>query len=631
MSSTKTDLNPYERLEIPAFGVLISGALLVILALASCIYDLLFCGALQTADVAQTTAATSALGTYYETMAALQTAYWCLAGLLGIAVVAWSGIAHENLERFDPSNRSNPQQVWTGFLIPLYNLWHSKQMMEAILDASQPKRVLGGPPPPKPYLVRGWWTSMLLAGLLTLAGLYKHQPASAGQVKYHLLGMLLAGISTVLLLVLVRRLTRYQAARCGMNVAWLGTVPAPVQPMVLPRGTYSGVPAGEAEYELLVIAGADTGQVFPLRGGQLLIGRREPGTPPVAGALGVQESSVSRVHALIEYNATIAGYTVTHRSSTNLTVLNEIPLTHLPMPLRPGDHLRMGRLELVFRVREGAPSAALARVDQAPIPWAGSGEDIPFEMPSNWSQGAPAEVPTRAFRRPPVLHEVPEPASGDRSIESPADPGLDPGQTGPTESVASLDQDLAETSTLEIDIVSSLAEPNDAATPGGASDASAPDSEAGPSKDASAQPRAAGKVGLFKALPLLELTYQVQTASSMRGQMFLRIDGPHGEQQITLDKTAYTMGGPARSEVLATHLNVGDSDVASDAGYLLWNQATWEFELHTSELATGGLSVKRKSGRGNRTTLVGPGKALALREGDRILAGKSELTLVALG
>jgi hypothetical protein len=143
-------------------------------------------------------------------------------------------------------------------------------------------------------------------------------------------------------------------------------------------------------------------------------------------------------------------------------------------------------------------------------------------------------------------------------------------------------------------------------------------------------PRTAGKTGLFKALPLKELAYQVQSATTHAPHLCLRINGPAGEQVVTLDKTAYTLGGHPRGQAPTTHIDVGDPELASDGSYLLWNQATWELELHTSEQATSGFSVKRKSGRGFRTTLVAPGKALALKPDDRLLAGASELSLLTL-
>ncbi len=102
--------------------------------------------------------------------------------------------------------------------------------------------------------------------------------------------------------------------------------------------------------------------VFPLRGGHVVLGRYEEADHPDSFAVMFHEPTVSRVHAILEWEERRARYVVHHRSRTNPTILNGAPLAR-PHVLEPGDTLKMGSTLVMLR--------------QSPLsPWCGTGGGV---------------------------------------------------------------------------------------------------------------------------------------------------------------------------------------------------------------------------------------------------------------
>ena len=141
--------------------------------------------------------------------------------------------------------------------------------------------------------------------------------------------------------------------------------------------------AATHEPALIMLEGDLPGQVFRLRAGRQIIGRR-----PECD-IRVRERAVSGIHAeVIRVRDTV---TINDLASTNGTWLNERQLPpHIPERLGDGDRLRVGRFTLTARV-------------EAPAAFEGFGFDLP-PLPSD-----PLQVAARA-EPPPVTAD---PALGD--------------------------------------------------------------------------------------------------------------------------------------------------------------------------------------------------------------------------
>jgi pSer/pThr/pTyr-binding forkhead associated (FHA) protein len=107
--------------------------------------------------------------------------------------------------------------------------------------------------------------------------------------------------------------------------------------------TITGVPTGP---HLVVSAGPDLGQEYPLWGEQVLIGRA---SREATWEIRLTDRSVSRPHARIEKGP--AGYILIDLDSANGTQVNGSPVKGLPAPLTDGDVITVGETRLVFHAR----------------------------------------------------------------------------------------------------------------------------------------------------------------------------------------------------------------------------------------------------------------------------------------
>ncbi len=102
----------------------------------------------------------------------------------------------------------------------------------------------------------------------------------------------------------------------------------------------TGLPGGSY---LVVSAGPDLGQEYPLWGEQVLIGRA---SREATWEIRLTDRSVSRPHARIDKGP--GGYTLTDLDSANGTQVNGSPVKAQPVPLRDGDVIMVGETRLVF-------------------------------------------------------------------------------------------------------------------------------------------------------------------------------------------------------------------------------------------------------------------------------------------
>lgn len=93
------------------------------------------------------------------------------------------------------------------------------------------------------------------------------------------------------------------------------------------------------------------GQVIPLRGAKLIVGREDPRReihPDVL--LNDEAKTVGRIHACL--TCTQGQWNIEDRNSRNKTRLNgDILIPYEPKPLKDGDRLRFGRIEARFEMR----------------------------------------------------------------------------------------------------------------------------------------------------------------------------------------------------------------------------------------------------------------------------------------
>lgn len=95
-----------------------------------------------------------------------------------------------------------------------------------------------------------------------------------------------------------------------------------------------GVPLGDARSALRVIEGAAWGAIFPLHGGEVIIGR-----PVDPCQVDLMDSSISKRHAVLEVGDETL--TISDAGSTNGTYVNGTSITQ-PTVLSPGDRIGVG-------------------------------------------------------------------------------------------------------------------------------------------------------------------------------------------------------------------------------------------------------------------------------------------------
>lgn len=123
--------------------------------------------------------------------------------------------------------------------------------------------------------------------------------------------------------------------------------------------TMEPIPSG---LRLTVVEGGYHAQHHPLERALISIGRSTPETVASASYLTFPEPTVSRLHAVLTWEAGARAYLLHHRSQTNPTVLNSGVITG-PMLLKAGDRITLGRLVLVVE-----PDQQMAKApESAPV------------------------------------------------------------------------------------------------------------------------------------------------------------------------------------------------------------------------------------------------------------------------
>lgn len=109
----------------------------------------------------------------------------------------------------------------------------------------------------------------------------------------------------------------------------------------------------DSRLELVVVDGGGKGTRVYLDRTHITLGRRDPEDEPTAGVITFPDPTVSRVHAVLEWDRKKNAYLLVHRSRTNATVLNGTQVTE-PEHIKAGDRVKMG--SLLVELRQADPS-----------------------------------------------------------------------------------------------------------------------------------------------------------------------------------------------------------------------------------------------------------------------------------
>ncbi|MGE0492501.1 MAG: FHA domain-containing protein [Vulcanimicrobiota bacterium] len=105
--------------------------------------------------------------------------------------------------------------------------------------------------------------------------------------------------------------------------------------------------------ELVVLEGGGSGSRHYLSHSRVTLGRHDPSDEPTAGVVTFPEPTVSRVHAVLEWEQNERKYRLAHRSRTNPTIHNGSQVVD-PVYLKVGDRVKLGHL--VFELKVGDPA-----------------------------------------------------------------------------------------------------------------------------------------------------------------------------------------------------------------------------------------------------------------------------------
>lgn len=97
--------------------------------------------------------------------------------------------------------------------------------------------------------------------------------------------------------------------------------------------------------QMRVTEGSARGSVHPLDAPIMTIGRTPAGLVRQVGFLYVKDETVSKVQAELHWSDETKTYTLTNRSETNPTKVNEVEVVE-PVQLKPGDQIRCGNCVL---------------------------------------------------------------------------------------------------------------------------------------------------------------------------------------------------------------------------------------------------------------------------------------------
>ncbi|MEW6283124.1 MAG: FHA domain-containing protein [Candidatus Eremiobacterota bacterium] len=119
----------------------------------------------------------------------------------------------------------------------------------------------------------------------------------------------------------------------------------------------------DSRFELVVLEGGGKDTHHYLNRTRVTLGRLDPADEPQPGVATFPEPTVSRVHAVLEWDPRKHRFRLHHRSRTNHTVVNgkQMDLPHL---LQAGDRIKLGHL--VLEVRQVDPREAHVPFEQDP-------------------------------------------------------------------------------------------------------------------------------------------------------------------------------------------------------------------------------------------------------------------------
>lgn len=127
------------------------------------------------------------------------------------------------------------------------------------------------------------------------------------------------------------------------------------------------MPPFSSGYQLKIIEGTGRGQVFPLDTKELTIGRAANPGERAPGYIFLYDDTVSRIHAQLLWSEEANQYVIHHRSQTNPTMINSLPLEE-PHNLEPDDVIQIGKLSL--------------QIQQIERRWAQNDESMRMRMPA---------------------------------------------------------------------------------------------------------------------------------------------------------------------------------------------------------------------------------------------------------
>lgn len=189
--------------------------------------------------------------------------------------------------------------------------------------------------------------------------------------------------------------------------------------------------ADEALYELKVLGGKDQGRVVPLEGESIILGHGMGGFAASRDEIRFEEPTVSRVHAVLNWNQKENVYHVSNRSPINPVAVDGTPAAS--GRALPGVRLQMGQLVVEVVAREGVVPAETERLVVPAMPPTTGGflgdEDSLQKGPlPAWviPQPAPTAAPARAESGRKGRKKKDEAAPKPVAAQPPAEPASGP-------------------------------------------------------------------------------------------------------------------------------------------------------------------------------------------------------------
>lgn len=168
----------------------------------------------------------------------------------------------------------------------------------------------------------------------------------------------------------------------------------------------------ESGFELVVVQGGGKGMHRSLDRPLMTMGRLEENDEAAADVIAFAEPTVSRVHAVLEWNARGQYYIICHRSRTNPTLVNGYVVNDRQR-LLPGDEIQMGQLVAELRKLDRASGSNQAGEPARPE----NAEVRPEVGPA--PDGSPARLPERpdTEARPPTVSPPATAGPGQKELD----------------------------------------------------------------------------------------------------------------------------------------------------------------------------------------------------------------------